>query len=221
MQVFDYVASKADWFARGLPREGKRPASPQVGDLVRRDAPLCHLADRVGEVVQRVQLYTLPELLPPVRIAASGTRSAHLAGRIGDGLITVGIHTKLVDRFMAAGGTEKPRYTELNICWAPEEVEARRLAHARWPIAGLQGALLSDLRLPSHFAQAASVITEDEIAQAVIYGPDPAPHIAAITQAAEAGYTHVWVHQIGPDQAGFFQFYAQEVLPKFCKAWEE
>ena len=67
----------------------------------------------------------------------------------------------------------------------------------------MQGALLSDLRLPSHFAQAASTITEEEVAQAVIYSLDPARHIAAITQAAEAGYTHIWVHQIGPDQAGF------------------
>ena len=164
--------------------------------------------------VENAQLYTLPELLPPVLIAASGTRSAHMAGRLGDGLITAGVHTKLVDRFIAAGGAGKPRYTELNVCWAPEEAEARRLAHTRWPIAGMQGALLSDLRLPSHFAQAASTITEEEIAQAVICGPDPARHIAAITQAAEAGYTHVWVHQIGPDQAGFFQFYAYEVLPK-------
>jgi hypothetical protein len=57
------------------------------------------------------------------------------------------------------------------------------------------------------------------LTHAVIYGPDPARHIAAITQAAEAGYTHVWVHQIGPDQAGFFQFYAREVLPKFHKSW--
>ena len=89
------------------------------------------------------------------------------------------------------------------------------MAHARWPIAGMQGALLSDIRLPSHFAQAASALTEEEIAQAVICGPDPTRYMAAITQAAEAGYTHVWVHQIGPDQTGFFQFYAHEVLPKF------
>jgi coenzyme F420-dependent glucose-6-phosphate dehydrogenase len=164
--------------------------------------------------VENAQLYTLPELLPPVLIAASGTRSAHMAGRLGDGLITVGVHAKLVDRFIAAGGAGKPRYTELSVCWAPEEAEARRLAHARWPIAGMQGTLLSDLRLPSHFAQAANTITEEEIAQTVICGPDPARHIAAITQAAEAGYTHVWLHQIGPDQAGFFTFYAREVLPK-------
>jgi G6PDH family F420-dependent oxidoreductase len=164
--------------------------------------------------VENAQLYTLPELLPPVLIAASGTRSAHMAGWLGDGLITVGVHAKLVDRFIAAGGAGKPRYTELSVCWAPEEAEARRLAHAQWPIAGMQGALLSDLRLPSHFAQAANTITEEEIAQTVICGPDPARHIAAITQAAEAGYTHVWLHQIGPDQAGFFTFYAREVLPK-------
>jgi CBS domain-containing protein len=49
------VAGKADWFANGLRREGKRTASPQVGDLIRRDVPICHLGDRVGEVLQRVQ----------------------------------------------------------------------------------------------------------------------------------------------------------------------
>ena len=167
--------------------------------------------------VENAQLYTLPELLPPVLIAASGTRSAQMAGRLGDGLITVGVHAKLVDRFIAAGGAGKPRYTELNVCWAPEEAEARRLAYARWPIAGMQGALLSDLRLPSHFAQAASTLTEEAIAQAVICSPDPTCHIAAITRAAEAGYTHFWLYQIGPDQAGFFQFYAREVLPKLHK----
>ena len=49
------MAGKADWFANGLPREGKRSASPQIGDLLRRDVPVCHLGDRVDEVLQRVQ----------------------------------------------------------------------------------------------------------------------------------------------------------------------
>jgi hypothetical protein len=29
----------------------------------------------------------------------------------------------------------------------------------------------------------------------------------------EAGFDHVYVHQVGPDQKGFFDFYAREVLP--------
>jgi hypothetical protein len=44
----------------------------------------------------------------------------------------------------------------------------------------MQGGLLSDLRLPSHFAQAASALTEEESAQAVICGPDPARHIGEL-----------------------------------------
>ena len=31
---------------------------------------------------------------------------------------------------------------------------------------------------------------------------------------ADAGYDAVFIHQIGPDQDGFLQFYAEEVLPK-------
>ena len=135
-----------------------------------------------------------------------------MAGGLGDGLITVGIHTKLVDRFIAAGGAEKPRYAELSVCWAPEEAEARRLAHTRWPIAGLQGALLSDLRLPSHFAQAASAITEEEIAQAVICGPDPERHRKAIDEFGDAGFDHVYIHQVGPDQESFFAFARTELV---------
>jgi CBS domain-containing protein len=44
-----------DWFAHGLPREGKRTHTPQVGERVRHDVPVCHPGDRIGEVVQRVQ----------------------------------------------------------------------------------------------------------------------------------------------------------------------
>jgi hypothetical protein len=30
----------------------------------------------------------------------------------------------------------------------------------------------------------------------------------------EAGFEHVYVHQIGPDQEVFFRFYEREILPK-------
>jgi G6PDH family F420-dependent oxidoreductase len=164
--------------------------------------------------VENAQIYTLPEQLPPILVAAGGACGAEMAGRIGDGLITVGATAKLVDKFTAAGGAGKARHTELSVCWAEDEAEARHLARAWWPIAGLEGALLPELRLPSQFAQAAKLVSEEMVAEKVVCGPDPERHIAAITQAAEAGYTHVWIHQIGPDQAGFFQFYRRDVLPK-------
>jgi hypothetical protein len=40
----------------------------------------------------------------------------------------------------------------------------------------------------------------------------------AIKKYAGAGYDHVWIHQAGPDQKGFFKFYEQEVLPRLSRA---
>ncbi len=58
------------------------------------------------------------------------------------------------------------------------------------------------------------MVREDDIAQKLICGPDPERHIQGIRRFIDAGYDHVYVHQIGPDQEGFFQFYAREVLPQ-------
>lgn len=49
-QVFDYVAGEQDWFAYGLPREGKLAAEPHASDLARPDVPTCRLTDRIGDV---------------------------------------------------------------------------------------------------------------------------------------------------------------------------
>jgi hypothetical protein len=33
----------------------------------------------------------------------------------------------------------------------------------------------------------------------------------------DAGFDHVYVHQVGPDQAGFIEFAARELAPNFGK----
>jgi G6PDH family F420-dependent oxidoreductase len=164
--------------------------------------------------VENARLYTLPDEPPPVLVAGGGPRAAELAGRIGDGFIGVAPERRLVERFKAAGGVGKPRYAELTVCWARDEAEARRTAHSWWPIAAMPGALLTELALPAHFEDAASLVSEERIGETVVCGPDPERHLAGIREYADAGYDHVWVHQVGPDQEGFFEFYAREVLPK-------
>jgi hypothetical protein len=37
----------------------------------------------------------------------------------------------------------------------------------------------------------------------------------AIQEYVEAGYDHVYIHQVGPEE-GFFDFYEREVLPAFA-----
>ena len=54
-EVYDYAAGEADWFASGLPREGRDAAAPRVGDAARRDVPTCGPDERIGAVQERVR----------------------------------------------------------------------------------------------------------------------------------------------------------------------
>jgi len=42
------MPGKADWFASGLPKEGKLASIPTIGEAARRDVPTCGLRDKVG-----------------------------------------------------------------------------------------------------------------------------------------------------------------------------
>ena len=56
------------------------------------------------------------------------------------------------------------------------------------------------------------------MAEAAVCGPDPDRHLAGIRKYVEAGFDHVCVHQIGPDQEGALRFYAREVLRAWASA---
>jgi coenzyme F420-dependent glucose-6-phosphate dehydrogenase len=165
--------------------------------------------------VENARIYTLPEELPPIFVAASGEKAAELAGRAGDGLVTTAPKGELIETFEQAGGKGKPRYAELTVCWAADEVAAKRTAREIWPIAGIGGELSQELPLPRHFEQAAETVREEDIVKTVPCGPDPEQHRAALKKYVDAGFDHVAIHQVGPDQEGFFRFYEKEVLPKF------
>jgi CBS domain-containing protein len=53
-RVYDYVAGKQDWFAAGLPREGRIAGLPRAADVARSDVPTCGLDEPVGDVRKRV-----------------------------------------------------------------------------------------------------------------------------------------------------------------------
>lgn len=104
----------------------------------------------------------------------------------------------------------------LKVCWGRDEAQARKLAHQLWPTEGVEGQLSQELPLPSHFEAAAAHVTEDMVAEMVPCGPDPERHVKAIEKFAEAGFDKIYVNQIGPEQEGFFDFYAKELAPRLA-----
>jgi G6PDH family F420-dependent oxidoreductase len=164
--------------------------------------------------VEGARLYDVPEEPPPIAIAGSGEKSVQLAARAGDAFIGVAPDPELLKSFDEAGGTGKPRYGEATVCWAPDEAEAVRTVSEKWPVAGITGQLMQELPMPAHFEQAAEMLDEDDLVEYVPHGPDPDRHIEGIRKFIDAGYDHIWIHQVGPDQEGFFRFYKENVLPK-------
>jgi len=164
--------------------------------------------------VDNARVYTLPDEPPPVMIAAGARSSARLAGSVGDGLIGTTPEADVIDTFEHAGGRHKPRYGQLTVCWARSDEEARRVAYEWWPNAGLPGDLPQELPRPRHFEQACQLVDEDTVAKQIICSSDVSPHLEAIGKFADAGYDHVYIHQVGPDQEGFFRFYETTVLPQ-------
>ena len=167
--------------------------------------------------VENARLYTLPDEPPPIMVAASGPRAAGLAGELGDGFIGTAPDAALIKAFEGAGGSG-PRYGQVTLCWAASEREARRTAHTWWPTGAIPGESTQELPNPAHFEQLAEMVTEDMIADAIPCGPDPARHLKQIRSYLDAGYDHVYLHQVGPDQAGFIEFATKELLPKLDRA---
>ena len=164
--------------------------------------------------VENARIYSRPATPPPLLLAVGGPASAEFAGRLADGMIGTAPSRELVGGFDRAGGAGKPRYAEMAVCWNKSEAAARRMAREIWPTAAMESSLSWELPLPAHFEAVAQLVTEEGVAETVVCGPDPERHLAAIAKFVDAGYDHVCIHQVGPDQVGFMRFYAREVLPK-------
>ncbi|HVD87009.1 MAG TPA: TIGR03557 family F420-dependent LLM class oxidoreductase [Solirubrobacterales bacterium] len=163
--------------------------------------------------VENARIYSLPDEPPPILVAVAGERSVGLAARIGDGLIGTAPVAESVEAFRENGGEGKPTYGQLHVCWAESEEEARRTALEWWPNGAMSGSHFLELPLPAHFEEAAELVSEEAIGESVVCGPDPDRHLEAIREYLDAGYDHVYVHQVGPEQDGFFDFYERSVLP--------
>lgn len=165
--------------------------------------------------VEDARLFTLPDEPPAIMVAGSGPNAIEVAGEIGDGFIGLAPEKETVQAFEEAGGKGKPRYGQLAVCWAESEAEAQDIVYEIWPTGGLRGEMSQELRTVTHFEQAVKMLSKEQIVGDMICGPDPQKHSDGIQKFIDAGYDHVYIHQIGRDQEGFFRFYQKEVLPQF------
>lgn len=81
-RVYDYMPSKVDWMARGLPLEGEKAGEPRAIDFARQDVVICEPDDRVGSLRERVAQspYAFAFVVSESRVLLGRLRNAALEG---------------------------------------------------------------------------------------------------------------------------------------------
>jgi G6PDH family F420-dependent oxidoreductase len=162
--------------------------------------------------VQTARLYSVPDMPPPVFMSGFGEKAVKLAARIADGFISVQPNADFVRLYRDSGGGDRPVQGGVKVCWGTDEDAARKTMHRLWRTDEIPGEAAQLLPLPRHFEQIADLVGVDQIAAPC--GPDPQAHVAGIRAYTDAGFDDVYIGQVGPEQEGFFDFYAREVLPR-------
>jgi G6PDH family F420-dependent oxidoreductase len=163
--------------------------------------------------LEDARVFDLPDTLPPIVVAGSGSSSATLAAELGDGLFAVEADADLVDAYQAAGG-KGVRYGEVALAWAEDEERAVQAAleTSRWAVTGWK--VMSELPNPVNFEAAAQTVTGDDIRSTFAVGPDVETHVAAVKKYADAGFDHLVLMNAGPDPDGFLDFFESELGPR-------
>jgi G6PDH family F420-dependent oxidoreductase len=162
--------------------------------------------------VEDLRIFDVPDDGVEVAIAAMQPGAAELAGRLGDALVNVAPNEEIIGVFDEAGGAGKPKYGQVTVCWAPSKDEARTTAFEIWPNALVEGSASQELPLPSDFEELVESREPADLDDVLVLGADPDDYAAELRKYEDAGYTHVYFHQIGPDQQGFVEFATTELL---------
>jgi G6PDH family F420-dependent oxidoreductase len=164
--------------------------------------------------VPEARLWDRPEEGVPIALAVSGRESCGLAAEYADAMIATEPKPELVQMFDTAGGTGRPRYGQVAVCYGPDEAECRQVAHEQFRWFGLGWPVNSELPNPTAFTLASAAVTEEQVASSIPCGPDVARHVAAVRRFVDAGFTHVALVQVGGGtQAAFLDFAEKELLP--------
>ena len=203
----------AGWPGRGERHERLSEAAEIIQGLLGG-----HLTNYRGQYFEldHARLFDRPDPKPTVAMAAGGPEAARLAARKGDGLIVTEPRADLIDAFASAGGSGS-RFAEVAMCFASREEDARQTAHKyfRWAVTGWK--VMAELPDTEAFAAATASVPPEAVASMVSCGPSVEHHLQAIGRFIDAGYDHLILTQVGPDQEGFLAYFQRELGPALRK----
>ena len=155
--------------------------------------------------LEDAQVFDLPEQLPVIAVASGGPGASKLAAQYGSGLFATEPKAELIEAYAAHGGSG-PKYSEVPMAWAETEDAAVQAAlqTSRWSLSGWK--VMSELPNPVNFEAASQTVTLDDVRGQFACGPDLEDKVAQAQTYAEAGFDHLVMQNVGPDQHGFLEW---------------
>lgn len=171
--------------------------------------------------LEKTKLWTLDEA-PPIYIATAGPITARRTGREAEGIITPGASLEKIAGVLGAfteGAREAgkdpdamPKILQLHMSWAPTYEQALANAMTEWPNGGMKFGK-GDIRSPYDFEQIAKLVRPEDFEGRMLISEDPDAHRAEIQRFIDAGFTHVYLHNVGRNQAEWLDVFGRDVLP--------
>lgn len=158
--------------------------------------------------VDHAKIFDLPSKPIPVILGVSGPASLELADSKANGIMTTDPAPEIAKGF--SGG---PKYVEVALAFAPSEEEGRKIAHERFRFSAFDWSVNSEIPTVEGFEAATKFVRPEDLAETIPAGPDPDKHLEAIRKALDAGFDHIVLTGIGPDQPGFIRFFEESLRP--------
>lgn len=167
--------------------------------------------------INHARLYDLPDKPIPIIVGVSGQESVSLAAEKADGIMATEPKPEFTKEFKSRRGKAGPSYSEVVLAYAPSEKVGLRLATERFSFSALTWAVNSELPNVDGFEAATKFIRPEDLAQTIAIGPDVDRHVAAVKKHVDAGFDHVVLVGVGPDQDAFVKFFETELQPRLKK----
>jgi hypothetical protein len=118
---------------------------------------------------------------------------------------------ELVEQWKAAGGGKGPRYGELALGYADSDEAGLALVHEYSRFGALGWSVLAELPGVSAFEDATKFVKPEDLRDEVPHGPDVKTYVDAVRKYVQAGFDHIVLLAVGPDQESFIQFFETEL----------
>lgn len=164
--------------------------------------------------VEDAQVFDRPDEPIDIFVAAGGPHAATLAAKAGDGVCATEPEAELVEAFVGAGGSASATWGQQALSWHSDESAARQAAWDDFRFSAPGWKVMAELPNPVNFAAATEKVRQEDLAETIPCGPDPAAHIKGIQGFIDTGYENVAVASIGDDVEGFLSFWTEQVRPK-------